>query len=188
MLRRSVALSLLAVTVLASPVVLCAQSAELTDPFASLRLRPIGPANMSGRFTDIAVNESNPYEFYVAAAAGGLWKTTDNGVTWKPVWENQSVNSIGTVTVDQKTPRTVWIGTGEATNRQSSGWGDGVYKSTDGGATWTNVGLRTSARIARIVVDPNNSEVVYVAAPGHLWGPNRERDSTSPPMVGAAGR
>jgi len=175
MLRRSVALSLLAVTVLASPVVLCAQSAELTDPFASLRLRPIGPANMSGRFTDIAVNESNPYEFYVAAAAGGLWKTTDNGVTWKPVWENQSVNSIGTVTVDQKTPRTVWIGTGEATNRQSSGWGDGVYKSTDGGATWTNMGLRTSARIARIVVDPNNADVVYVAAPGHLWGPNRER-------------
>ena len=130
---------------------------------------------MSGRFTDIAVNESNPYEFYAAAATGGLWKTTDNGVTWKAVWENQPVNSIGCVTVDQRNPQTIWIGSGEATNRQSSGWGDGVYKSTDGGATWSNVGLRSTARIARIVVDPKNSDVIYVAAPGHLWGPNAER-------------
>ena len=145
------------------------------DPFAALRLRSIGPANMSGRFTDISVNESNPYEFYAAAATGGLWKTSDNGVTWKAVWENQSVNSIGAVTVDQRNPRTVWLGSGEATNRQSSGWGDGVYKSADGGATWINVGLRGTARIARIVVDPANSDVVYVAAPGHLWGPNKER-------------
>ncbi len=145
------------------------------DPFAALRLRSIGPANMSGRVTDIAVNESNPYEFYVAAATGGLWKTSDNGVTWKVVFENQSVNSIGTVTIDQRTPQTIWIGTGEATNRQSSGWGDGVYKSTDGGATWTNMGLRTTMRIARIVVDPTNSDIVYVASPGHLWGPNTDR-------------
>ncbi|MES3032872.1 MAG: glycosyl hydrolase [Gemmatimonadota bacterium] len=152
-----------------------AQTPAPTDPFAALRLRSIGPANMSGRITDIAVNESNPYEFYAAAATGGLWKTSDNGVTWKAVWENQSVNSIGAVTVDQRNPRTVWLGSGEATNRQSSGWGDGVYKSTDGGATWTNMGLRTTARIARIVVDPSNSDVVYVAAPGHLWGPNKER-------------
>jgi photosystem II stability/assembly factor-like uncharacterized protein len=145
------------------------------DPFAGLRFRSIGPATMSGRFTEVSVNESNPYEFYVAAATGGLWKTTDNGVTWKVVFENQAVNSIGTVTVDQRNPRTVWVGTGEATNRQSSGWGDGVYKSSDGGATWVNMGLRNTARIARIVVDPANSDIVYVASPGHLWGPNTER-------------
>ena len=159
---------------LLAPSHLSAQPAT-ADPFATLRLRTIGPANMSGRFTDIAVNESNPYEFYAAAATGGLWKTTDNGVTWKAVWENQPVNSIGCVTIDQRNPQTIWIGSGEATNRQSSGWGDGVYKSTDGGATWSNVGLRGTARIARIVVDPKNSDVIYVAAPGHLWGPNAER-------------
>ncbi len=173
--RRFPALSLLAVSLLTSSATLLAQSAVPSDPFAALRLRSIGPANMSGRFTDIAVNESNPYEFYAASANAGLWKTTDNGVTWKPVWENQSVNSIGAITVDQQTPQTVWIGTGEATNRQSAGWGDGVYKSTDGGATWTNMGLRNTMRVARIVVDPKNSDVVYVAAPGHLWGPNRDR-------------
>ncbi len=130
---------------------------------------------MSGRFTDVAVNETNSYEFYAAAATGGLWKTSDNGVTWKAVFENQPVNSIGTVTVDQRHPQTVWVGTGEATNRQSSGWGDGVYKSIDGGTTWANMGLHNTARIARIVVDPTNSDVVYVASPGHLWGPNSER-------------
>ena len=172
---RRLALPLLCLALAASAPSLRAQAVPSGDPFAALRLRSIGPANMSGRFTDIAVNESNPYEFYAAAATGGLWKTSDNGVTWKPVWENQSVNSIGAVTVDQRNPRTVWLGSGEATNRQSSGWGDGVYKSTDGGATWTNMGLRTTARIARIVVDPVNPDVVYVAAPGHLWGPNTER-------------
>ncbi len=172
---RRLALPLLCLALTALAPTLQAQEVTPGDPFAALRLRSIGPANMSGRFTDIAVNESNPYEFYAAAANGGLWKTSDNGVTWKAVWENQTVNSIGAVTVDQRSPRTVWLGSGEATNRQSSGWGDGIYKSTDGGATWSNMGLRTTARIARIVVDPNNSDVVYVAAPGHLWGPNAER-------------
>lgn len=162
------------VALLGAPHPVLAQPAG-ADLFASLRLRSIGPANMSGRVTDIAVNESNPFEFYVAAASGGLWKTADNGVTWKPVFENQAVNSIGTVTVDQRAPQTIWLGTGEATNRQSSGWGDGVYKSTDGGATWANMGLRNTTRIARIVVDPTNSDVVYVASPGHLWGPSTER-------------
>ena len=166
---------LASLVLLALPLHAQGNAPSTTDPFAALRLRSIGPATMSGRFTEVAVNETNPYEFYVAAATGGLWKTTDNGVTWKVVFENQQVNSIGTVTVDQRDPRVLWVGTGEATNRQSSGWGDGVYKSTDGGATWTNVGLRTTARIARIVVDPTNSDVVYVAAPGHLWGPNAER-------------
>ncbi|MDZ7630746.1 MAG: hypothetical protein U5K74_05135 [Gemmatimonadaceae bacterium] len=172
---RSFALPALGLALLVVPPQRPVSVAAPGDPFAALRFRSIGPANMSGRFTDIAVNESNPYEFYVAAANGGLWKTSDNGVTWKSVFENQSSNSIGAVTVDQRAPTTIWLGTGEATNRQSSGWGDGVYKSTDGGASWANVGLRTTARIARIAVDPANSDVVYVASPGHLWGPNAER-------------
>lgn len=167
--------AMLALVLASRPITSPAQIAPAADPFAALRFRSIGPALMSGRVTDIAVNESNPYEFYVAAATGGLWKTSDNGVTFAPVFENQSVNSIGAVTVDQRNPQTIWVGTGEATNRQSSGWGDGIYKSTDGGATWTNMGLRGTHRIARIVVDPANSDVIYVAAPGHLWGPNSER-------------
>jgi photosystem II stability/assembly factor-like uncharacterized protein len=175
MYARSLAIPLFGLTLLAAPSINTTSSAVPGDPFAGLRMRHLGPATMSGRITEIAVNESNTYEFYAAAATGGLWKTTDNGVTWKPVFEDQAVNSIGTVTVDQRNPQTVWVGTGEATNRQSSGWGDGVYKSTDGGASWTNVGLRNSMRIARIAVDPANSDVVYVAAPGHLWGPNPER-------------
>ena len=174
--RNTLVVTIAALLLAAPSTPLAAQSRpSADDPFAALRLRSIGPANMSGRFTDIAVNETNPYEFYAAAATGGLWKTTDNGVTWKVVFENQATNSIGVVTIDQRHPQTVWIGSGEATNRQSSGWGDGVYKSTDGGATWTNMGLRSTARIARIVVDPVNSDVIYVASPGHLWGPNAER-------------
>ncbi len=149
--------------------------AQATLDLSALRARSIGPANMSGRVVDIAVNESNPYEFYAASATGGVWKTTDNGVTWAPVFYRERVHSVGAITVDQRDPRVVWVGTGEATNRQSSGWGDGVYKSTDAGKTWTNVGLRDSKHIARIAIDPSNSDVVYVAVPGHLWGPNPDR-------------
>ncbi len=152
-----------------------AQAAPLASPFAQLPFRNIGPANMSGRITDIAVNESNTYEMYAASATGGVYKTTDNGVTWAPVFEKEATNSVGVVTVDQLEPNTVWVGTGEATNRQSSGWGDGVYKSTDAGKTWKNMGLGDSKHIARIAIHPKDSKIVYVAVPGHLWGPNRER-------------
>ncbi|MEP7382310.1 MAG: hypothetical protein ABI910_11520 [Gemmatimonadota bacterium] len=150
-------------------------SAQDGGEFAALRARNIGPANMSGRVVDVAVNESNPYEFYAASATGGLWKTTDNGVTWQARFGQESVHSIGAITVDQLNPRTVWVGTGEATNRQSSSWGDGIYKSTDGGTTWVNMGLRESRHIARIAIDPTNSSVVYAAVPGHLWGPSAAR-------------
>lgn len=164
--------AIVTLALLATPFSLGAQQG---GDFSTLRARTIGPANMSGRIVDIAVNESDSYEFYAASATGGVWKTRDNGVTWKPVFERERVHSVGAITVDQRDPRIVWIGTGEATNRQSSGWGDGVYKSTDGGDTWTNVGLRDSKHIARIAIDPTNSDVVYVAVPGHLWGPNPER-------------
>jgi photosystem II stability/assembly factor-like uncharacterized protein len=143
--------------------------------FANLTLRNIGPANMSGRVVDLAVVESNPYIFYVATATGGLWKTTDNGVTFAPVFFKERVHSIGAVTVWQANPDVVWVGTGERANRQSSSWGDGVYKSIDAGKTWTNMGLTDSHHIGRIVVHPTNPDIVYVASMGHLWGPSKQR-------------
>ncbi len=142
---------------------------------AGLGFRNIGPANMSGRVVDLAVQASDPYTFYVATATGGLWKTADNGVTFAPVFEHEAVHSIGSVTVHQGNPDVVWVGTGERANRQSSSWGDGVYRSVDGGRTWANMGLRDSHHIGRIVLHPRNSNIVYVAAAGHLWGPNEER-------------
>ncbi len=130
---------------------------------AGLTFRTIGPANMSGRIVDIAVVESNPSTFYAASATGGLWKTTDNGTTFTPVLQHESVASLGCVTVSQSNPDVVWVGSGEATNRQSSGWGDGVYKSVDAGRTWTNMGLRDSHHVGRIVLHPTNPDVVYVS-------------------------
>ncbi|SVC66806.1 uncharacterized protein METZ01_LOCUS319660, partial [marine metagenome] len=140
-----------------------------------LEFRNIGPANMSGRIVDLAVLEKDTYTFYVAAATGGLWKTTNNGVTFKSIFENEGTHSIGDVVVHQAADSIVWVGTGERANRQSSSWGDGVYKSIDAGKTWVNMGLRDSHHIGRIVMHPGNPDMVYVAAMGHLWGPNGER-------------
>ncbi|MDH7512686.1 MAG: hypothetical protein QHH14_07055 [Clostridiales bacterium] len=140
-----------------------------------LTWRCIGPANMGGRIDDLAVVETNPRIIYVATASGGLWKTTNNGVTWEPIFDSQTTSTIGDVTVSPSHPDIVWVGTGEPNNRQSSSWGDGVYKSEDGGRTWKNMGLRDSHHIGRIVIHPANPDVVYVAALGHLWGPNKER-------------
>lgn len=142
---------------------------------ATLRFRNIGPANMSGRFVDMAVVESDPYTFYVASATGGVFKTTDNGITYAPVFEREAVHSVGDLDVFQPNPNIVWVGTGERANRQSSSWGDGVYKSTDAGRSWTNVGLRDSHHIGRIVTHPTDPDIVFVAAMGHLWGANAER-------------
>ncbi len=142
---------------------------------AGLRFRFIGPATMSGRITDLAVSESDPTLMYVASATGGVWKTIDNAVTMTPVFERERVHSVGAVALFQPDPDVVWVGTGEATNRQSSGWGDGIYKSTDGGRHWTNTGLAESGHIARIVTHPTDRDVVYVAVPGKLWAPSKER-------------
>ena len=137
--------------------------------------RAIGPAVMAGRTVDFAVYEPDPSIFYVASASGGLLKTVNGGTTWENVFDRQSTVSIGDVAIDPADPNVVWVGTGEANNRQSSSWGDGIYKSTDGGKSWKNMGLRESHHIGRIVVNPSNTDIVYVAALGHLWGPNPER-------------
>ena len=157
------------------PLLAAAQTQPDASMLSTLRLRFIGPATMSGRVTDVAVLESDPTTIYIASATGGVWKTTDNAITVTPVFEKQSVHSVGALGLFQGDPNVVWVGTGEATNRQSSGWGDGIYKSTDGGRTWANMGLPESGHIARIVTHPTNRDNVYVAVPGKLWAPNAER-------------
>lgn len=130
---------------------------------------------MSGRIVDLAVAESDPIKFYVASATGGVYKTGDNGITLVPVFENEGTHSAGAIALHQRDTSVVWVGTGERANRQSSSWGDGVYKSADGGETWTNAGLRDSKHIGRIALHPDDADLAYVAAMGHLWGPNDER-------------
>ena len=146
-----------------------------TGPFDTLHFRPIGPASMSGRIADLAVYEANTSIFYVAAAHGGVWKTTNGGTSFEPQFQDVGLMSIGDVTVSPSNPDLVWVGSGESNNRQSTGWGDGVYKSTDGGKTYVNVGLKSSRYINRIVIDPRNNDIVFVAATGSLWGPGGER-------------
>lgn len=146
-----------------------------SETLSNLKLRNIGPANMSGRIVDLAVVEKDPYTIYAASATGGVWKTTNNGITFKPVFQNEATHSVGAIAVHQENPKYVWVGTGERANRQSSGWGDGIYKSSDSGKTWTNVGLKESHHIGRIVLHPQDTNHIYVAAMGHLWGPNEER-------------
>jgi photosystem II stability/assembly factor-like uncharacterized protein len=141
----------------------------------ALRPRHIGPANMSGRITDVAVYEVEPRIMYVASASGGVWKTVNNGTTWKPVFDGQNTSAIGAVAVDQNNPDVVWVGTGEANPRNSVSWGDGVYLSTDGGRTWKHKGLNDTHHVGRIVLHPTNPDIVYVAALGKLWGPHPER-------------
>ncbi len=157
---------------LAGPLHAQAQAAEW---LANLEFRTIGPVTMSGRIVDIAVNALDSYTIYIASATGGVWKTTNNGVTWDAVFEHEATHSVGDIAVHPRDTNIVWVGTGERANRQSSSWGDGVYKSTDGGESWTNMGLRDSHHIGRIVLHPSDPNTVYVAAMGHLWGPNDER-------------
>lgn len=152
-----------------------AQAQLNQDLLQKLELRNIGPANMSGRIVDLDVVEKDPYIIYAASATGGVWKTTNNGITWKAVFENESTHSVGDIAVHQEHPKFVWVGTGERANRQSSSWGDGIYKSSDGGKTWTNMGLEDSHHIGRIILHPQDTNHLYVAAMGHLWGPNEER-------------
>lgn len=140
-----------------------------------LQFREIGPAVMGGRIDDFAVVESNPSIVYAGTASAGVWKTINAGTTWTPLFDNEAVSTIGDVTLAPSDPSIVWVGTGEPNNRQSSSWGNGVYKSTDAGRTWRHAGLRETHHIGRIAIHPANPDIVYVAAVGRLWGPNKER-------------
>ncbi len=140
-----------------------------------LKWRSIGPSLTSGRISDIAVNPNNPYEYYVATSAGGVWKTINAGIEYVPIFDNEGSYSIGCITLDPNNSNVVWVGSGENNNQRSVSYGDGVYKSLDGGKTWNNMGLKTSEHIGRIIVHPENSDVVYVAAIGPLWSKGGER-------------
>lgn len=149
-----------------------AVTAEMMNP---LSFRLIGPAAFSGRIADLAVNPKNNSEYYVAVASGGLWKTVNAGTTYTPIFDDKPVYSIGCITIDPNNTDVVWVGTGENNSQRALAIGDGVYKSTDAGKTFENMGLKNSSHIGKIVVDPRNSDVVYVAAHGQVWGPGGER-------------
>ena len=162
-----------------TPAAFNADSARLVE----LPWRSIGPAVMSGRVVDLAVPEGPGDRltgrlgemFYVASASGGVWKTINGGTTWEPIFDHQTTISVGDIAVAPSNPDVIWVGTGEANNQRSSSWGDGVYKSENGGKTWTNTGLRKSEHIGRIIVNPNNPNIVFVAAAGPLWTSGGDR-------------
>src|SRR5215471_3784229 len=145
----------------------------------SFSYRNLGPFRAGSWVSDIAVPEvpakAHLYSFYVAARNGGVWKTTNNGTTFAPVFEGKNVGSIGAVAVAPSSSEIVWAGTGDASCARSAYWGDGVYKSTDSGASWQNTGLADSQHISRVVIHPSNPDTVYVAAMGHLFSTNEER-------------
>ncbi|MFC1493475.1 WD40/YVTN/BNR-like repeat-containing protein, partial [candidate division KSB1 bacterium] len=150
---------------------------QTADPsmIKDFKWREIGPANMGGRISDIEALENNPKIIYAAAATGGLWKSVNAGTTWEPIFDDNPIISIGDIAVCQQDPDIIYVGTGEANGRNSSPWGGGVYKSEDAGQTWKFTGLKDTHHIGRILIDPKNKNVVYVAALGHLWGENEER-------------
>ncbi|HUO24837.1 MAG TPA: hypothetical protein VMU61_04165 [Candidatus Aquilonibacter sp.] len=145
------------------------------DTFAGLKFRSLGPAIASGRVMSIAVNPKDKFEYYVGVASGGVWKTTNDGTTWTPVFDSEGSYSIGWVTLDPNDPQVVWVGTGESNSQRSVSYGDGIYRSDDGGKNWQNMGLKKSEHIGRVVVNPKESKTVYVAAEGPLWGPGGDR-------------
>ncbi|MCM2270248.1 MAG: glycosyl hydrolase, partial [Thermoanaerobaculia bacterium] len=177
MTRSSVLGSLLALALfagsaaaLAKPAAKAAEAAEKDEgplssgTFAGLALRAVGPALVSGRVGDLAVNPTDDKVWWVAVASGGVWKTTNAGTTWAPVFDGEGSYSIGCLTIDPRNPNVVWVGTGENNNQRSVSYGDGLYRTLDGGKSWKKMGLERSEHIAKIVVDPRDSNVVWVAA------------------------
>ena len=146
-----------------------------SSTFSGLKLRCIGPAVTSGRISDFAVNPNDPAEYYVASASGGVWKTYNDGTTWEPIFDHEGSFSIGCITMDPNNHHVIWVGTGENNSQRSVSYGDGIYRSDDGGKSWKNMGLKTSQHIGKIIVDPKNSNIVYAAAQGPLWAPGGDR-------------
>ncbi len=175
--RRSLALVTVALAVLWLGGVTTAAALEKEDdsPFANLEFRPIGPVNMSGRVADVEGIPGDPNVVYVGAASGGVWKTTDGGLTFEPIFDEQPIASIGDLGVALSNPDVVYVGSGEANARNSVSFGNGVYKTTDGGQSWSHLGLEESRHISRVLVSPVDPELVYVGAMGHFSGPNEER-------------
>jgi photosystem II stability/assembly factor-like uncharacterized protein len=174
-IRRTLPVAVLLISsFLAAPAV-AAQEVSQEALFKDLQWRNIGPANMAGRVTDIEAVESNFAHVLVGAASGGVWKSTNAGTTWEAIFTEYGTANIGDIAVFQPDPSIIWIGTGESCTRNSVGWGDGVYKSTDGGETFVNVGLQDTHHIGEVLTHPSDPNTVYVAAQGHLWGHTGER-------------
>ncbi|MEM9328142.1 MAG: glycosyl hydrolase, partial [Bacteroidota bacterium] len=169
--------TLLLIVFICTQATLWAQSDSkaLSDAVQQLKFRSIGPALMGGRIADIAVSQADPNTWYVAVGSGGLWKTTNRGITWQPVFDKQPSYSIGAVAIDPSNASVVWVGTGENVSGRHVGWGSGLYLSLDAGATWEATGLATSEHIGKILIDPRNSDIVYVAAEGPLWSAGGDR-------------
>ncbi|WP_289644727.1 VPS10 domain-containing protein [Maribacter aestuarii] len=148
---------------------------ESENPFKGLEFRNIGPAMTSGRIADIAIHPENENIWYVAVGSGGVWKTTNSGTTWKPLFDKEKVYSIGCVTIDHNNPHTIWVGTGENVGGRHAGFGDGIYVSHDDGMSWKNMGLENSEHLSKIIVHPENSDVVWVASQGPLWSKGGDR-------------
>ena len=171
----AVTMVFLATMILAGPA--SAQDTKFdSDTFSGLGARNIGSAAMSGRVAAIAaIKEDGRLTVYVGAASGGVWKSSNGGTTFKPVFDKEAAQSIGAVAIDPQAPKTIWAGTGEAWTRNSVSIGNGIYKSTDGGDRWTNMGLHNSERIAKIIIDPKDINTVYVCVPGKLWNDSEDR-------------
>jgi len=183
-MKRIIFLSLMLILII-PPINIVAQKRKTTatttkekyshKKFEGLKWRSIGPAFTSGRIADFAVNPENPKEYYVAVASGHVWKTVNAGITFKPVFEKEGAYSMGVVTMDPNNHNVIWIGTGENNHQRALGYGNGVWKSLDGGGKWENMGLKDSRQIGGIVIDPRNSDVVFVAVEGSVWGPGGDR-------------
>ncbi len=151
------------------------ETSPTSAALSNLSWRSIGPANMGGRVADIEGVPNDPNTVYVATGSGGIFKTTNGGIDWTPIFDRQNTISVGDIALEPGNPDVIWVGTGESNVRNSVSFGDGVYKSTDGGKTWKHLGLKDTNTISKIIVHPKNPDIAYVAAVGHAWGQNEER-------------
>ncbi|MFK7741851.1 MAG: glycosyl hydrolase, partial [Planctomycetota bacterium] len=176
MITRPTFLSIFAaVAASAAAVAQDAKAPDYSSALGAMKFRSIGPAMCSGRIVDVAVDPADPARWFVAAASGGVWRTSNGGTTFEPIFDGEGSYSIACVAIDPSNRHTIWVGTGENNSQRSVSWGDGVYRSRDGGKSWQNVGLKESQHIGRIAVDPTNSDIVWVAAQGPLWNAGGQR-------------